>query len=329
MKRRVLLSISMLLAGVCALPVASAQATYPNRLVHLIVPAPPGGPLDNIARLLSDALGKDFGQPVVVVNRPGAGGVIGAAELARATPDGYTLGLGNADSLITGPILVPTAGYDPTRDFDLLSQVAYGRQTLVVHPDVKATTLPELMELARKEPGSVNFASYGPGSRPELIFADLADDSGVEFMSVPYRGFSPALQDLLANRVQVGLVPTSLAAEFQAKNMLRPIVVLGQDRDRSFLQDVTTSAEQGVHRPIMDTHMWVMLFAPRGLPPEVTARIDQAMEKLLADEEFSKRILSAGQYAMPGHAGETLAREFADEHTLITGIMGKLSNISK
>ncbi len=306
----------------CGLSVG-AQAAYPERPVKLIVPFTAGGPADNVARILSSALGQTLGQPLVVENRPGAGGVIGAAEVARAKPDGYTLGISNADSLITGPILVPTAGYDAAEDFTLISQVAMGRQTLVVNPEVPVETLPELVALAKEQPHLINYASFGPGSRPELIFGEVAAQSDVDWIGIPYKGMAQAVQDLLANRVQVALVPSSLAAEFEAKGLVRPIVVLGEERDPYFLPDVTTSVEQDLHTPIMDTHMWVMVFGPAGLPDEVSKKLAEAIQTALGTSEFQSQIRGAGHYAMPGHYGEQLQQEFLVEQDLIGGIVSR------
>lgn len=298
-----------------------AQAAYPERPVRVVVPFAPGGPADNVARVLGAAVGEVLGQPVVVENRPGAGGVIGASEVARAAPDGYTLGVSNADSLITGPLIVPSANYDAAKDFTLISHVALGRQAFVVNPNVAATTLPELIELAKRDPGSINFGSFGPGSRPELLFGEIAENADVEWMGIPYKGMSLVVQDLLAGRLQVALVPTSLAADFGAKGMLRPIVVLGDERDELFLPDVTTSKEQGVHYPIMETHMWNMVYGPKGMPEEVTQVWAETIQKVLATPEFKQKIEGMGQYVMPGHYGEKLNREFVQEQELIRDLV--------
>lgn len=319
MKLKVLISACAisLLSSVAA----GVQAAYPERPIRVIVPFAPGGPADNVARVLGMAVSESLGQPIVVENRPGAGGVIGAAEVARATPDGYTLGVSNADSLITGPILVPTANYDAAKDFDLISHIALGRQAFVVNPNVPVNTLPELIELAKKEPGSINFGSFGPGSRPELLFGEIGENAGVEWMGIPYKGMSLVMQDLLAGRLQVALVPTSLAADFGAKGMVRPIVVLGDERDELFLPDVTTSKEQGVHYPIMETHMWNMLYGPKGMPEEVTRVWTETIQKVLATPEFKEKIEGSGQYVMPGHFGEKLYSDFVQEQELIRGLV--------
>ena len=261
LNKRHLIASTASLAALLAAPRAWAQARYPDQPVRIIVPFPPGGPADIVGRLLARAMTTHFGQSFVVENRAGAGGVIGVEAVARARPDGTTLGIGSSGGLSVLPNLMPRMPYQVDRDIQPISLAISVPQVLAVHPSVPADSVAALVDLARRRPGSLAFASSGSGNSLHLA-AELfrARAGGIELVHVPYRGAAPALTDLVAGQVQMmfGDVPVMLP-QVRAGS-IRALAVTAAERSPA-LPEVPTMAEAGVSG--VESESYYGLIGPR------------------------------------------------------------------
>jgi tripartite-type tricarboxylate transporter receptor subunit TctC len=268
-----------------------ALGQYPAKPLTLIIPFPPGGSTDIVGRVAAEGLSQELGQPIVVDNRAGAGGAIGAKAIADAAPDGYTLGLATVSTHVVNVIVRGDAlRYDPLRDFTLISQIAAVPNVVSVHPGVPARNMKELLEYAKKNPGKLNYGSPGSGSLGHMSMETLKYTGRVDIVHVPYKGAGPALNDTLGGQVQVlyDNLPSSLP-HIQA-GRLRAIAVASEHRVAS-LPEVPTFSEVGL--PMMNDPSWFGLVAPPHLPAEVTARLHSALVKTLEKEETKKRLEAA------------------------------------
>ena len=274
----------------CAAALAQAQS-YPAKPIHLIVPFPPGGGNDTVARAIAQQIGPDLGQPVVVDNRPGAGGSVGAELAAKAPPDGYTLFLAGVGSHAVNPNLHARLPYDPVRDFAPITLVASAPSVLVVNPAVPARSVAEFTAYARANPGKLNYASNGQGSAAQLAAAMYESMAGVMMVHVPYKGIAPALTDLLSGEVQLmfGTV-VALVPHIQA-GKLRALAVTSRSRS-ALLPEVPTLAESGL--PDYEAGSWYGIMAPAGTPRDIIERLHAAIVKALAQPEVAKRLAAEG-----------------------------------
>jgi tripartite-type tricarboxylate transporter receptor subunit TctC len=273
-----------------------AEFTHPIRLV---VPFPAGGPTDIVARPLAQALSAALGQQVVVDNRGGAGGNIGAAAVAQAPADGYTLLLGTVGTNAINQSLYKSLPFDPGRDFTPISLLASAPVVLVVHPSVPAKTLSEFLALARAEPGKVSYGTAGAGSPGHLTGAIFADMAGVKLLHVPYKGSAPAIADLQGGQIMAMFDPVqSPLAHIRAGN-LRAIAVSGRQRS-PVLPEVPTVAESGV--PGFETGAWWALFAPAGLPPQVLARLEAETVRVMQSPRMREQLGALGIEAIGSDA---------------------------
>jgi tripartite-type tricarboxylate transporter receptor subunit TctC len=274
-----------------------AQATaqdYPRKPVRLIVPFAPGGGNDAVARTIAQQMSASLGQQIVIDNRSGAGGVVGAELAAKAPPDGYTLFLGGVGSLAVNPNLHARLPYDPLKDFAPITLIASAPSVLVVHPSVPARTLAEFTALARANPGKLNYASNGNGSSAQLAAVMYEAFAGVQLMHVPYKGLSPALVDLLSGEVQAMFSSIVAIGPHIQSGKLRPLAVTGKKR-ASPLPGVPTIAESGY--PDYEAGSWYGLLAPAGTPREIVARLQGDAVKALEQPEVRGRL--AGEGAEP------------------------------
>lgn len=278
-------------AGLAALAVPALGQSYPSRPIQIVVAYPPGGATDVIGRLLAEALRDRLGQPVVVDNRPAGAATVGTASIARAVPDGYLLGIGNGHALSINPALFADPGYAPTRDFTPVSLVCNSQNLLIVHPDMPATGVTDLIAVLRARPGQLNYASTGSGSPGHLAAELFKTMAGVDMVHVPYRGAAPVLADLLAGRVQVYFAnPASVVGPLQ-EGKLRALAVTGERRSALF-PDLPTVQEAGLPGFVVDS--WYGLIGPAGLSAEVVARLHGAVEAIVATPEFRTRLAAAG-----------------------------------
>lgn len=274
--RRTALGLAVGGTAVAAMP-AYAQS-WPTRPVRLVVPFPPGGPADAIGRLLGEKLAEIWGQPVIIENRGGAGGNIGADVVARSAPDGYTLLLA-ASSHVQGAALYTRLAFDPIRDFTPIAQVAYYGLVLVVHPSVPATTLPEFEALLRAKPGEVTITSAGVGTPTHLTAEIFATRAGVTFTHVPYQGAAPAQTALLGGQVQAMFNNPVLAVPAAQAGRLRALATTGATRSPS-LPETPTLAESGY--PGFESGTWYAMLGPAGVPAPIVAKIDADLRRVIA-----------------------------------------------
>ncbi|CAB3829514.1 hypothetical protein LMG26858_00620 [Achromobacter anxifer] len=279
------------IAGVCFSTAAHAADPYPNKPIRLIVPFAAGGTTDIVARVVADGLGRELGQPVIVENRGGGGGSIGADALARSTPDGYTLGVATVSTMATNPATNPKNPYNPLTDFAPITNMVNVPNVLTVNPAVPAKSLAEFIALLKANPGKYSYASSGAGGIGHLDGELFKSLTKTDMVHVPYRGSGPALNDVIAGQVnaQFDNLPSSMP-HIQA-GKLRALAVAAPKRLPA-LPDVPTFAEGGL--PEMDNMAWYGLVAPAGTPQTVIDRIHDATVKALKDPKIVQRLADGG-----------------------------------
>ena len=264
-----------------------AQTAWPSKPVKFIVPLPPGGTADVLACTLAEKLAVMWGQPVIVDNRPGGNGIIGSEAIARAAPDGYTIGMGNTTAQVSNPFVYTKLSYDPERDFTPLAWLTSNPMFLIVHPSVPATTLQEFIAYAKANPGKLTYASNGVGSSMHLATELMMQRTGISMLHVPYKGMAGAVQDLVAGNVNATVDISSMNWVKQGK--LRAIGVVSEKRYPGAPQ-VASFAEQGL--PKMEIISWLSLHAPAGLPAELQRRINADVNKVLEMPDVRARLAS-------------------------------------
>jgi tripartite-type tricarboxylate transporter receptor subunit TctC len=292
--RVVTLLISAVL--VFASTAADAQAPYPARPIRLIVPFPPGAGTDNVARFVAQKLSEAIKQSVVIENRTGAGGAIGAAEVAKADPDGYTL------LFVAGPFTTVAAsqknpGYDPLRQFVPVAPIAAGPLAFVVSNDVPANSMREFLALAAREPGKLNYGSAGPGSINHLALELLRARTGVNIVHVPYRGMADATKDLLGGQIQsmTASIPATLPQ--LAERRVKVLAVTG-DKRAPQLPGVPSWQEEGVADANVVNYWGIV--APAGTPPEIIAKLNAEVQRVLAQADVRERLEREGAELIAG-----------------------------
>ena len=281
--------VIVVLALVGAAPAAVA-AGYPDHPVRMIVPFTPAGATDLLARLVGERLGAKLGQSVVIDNRAGAGGNVGAEIAAHATPDGYTLLMGPASVYAISATLYPRLGYDLVKDFAPVSLVANVPHVLLVNNDLPVKSVLELVQLAKKNPGQLNIASQGSGTVSHLEAELLKHMSGIDMLHVPYRGSAPAILDLIGGRVQVMFDSIASALPHIRAGKLRAIAVASDTRS-SLLPNVPTVAES---LPGYSAHSWLGIFVPAGTPQSVVDRLQRDLVAAIDDPKAQARLVEAG-----------------------------------
>ena len=285
---------AMLGAGATALlaaPTVQAQETFPNRPIRIVVPYPPGAINDMLARWVADKMPEILGQPGVVENRPGAAGNIGTTHVARSAPDGYTIGIGNTPILAVNPFVYANMGYDPRTEISLVSIAARLMNVLVVNPNSGLTSLAQILERARAQPGRMTFASSGSGSSPHLAGELLKHMTGVDITHVPFRGGAASGTEIIAGRIDMLIdnVPNSIG-HIQGGQM-RALAVTGAQRDPA-LPDVPTFAEAGV--PGFDMYPWFGFIAPPNLPPAVLEKLSTGIRRIVTETDVAEKIRRQG-----------------------------------
>jgi tripartite-type tricarboxylate transporter receptor subunit TctC len=292
--------LAVVAASMIAGSTAFAQGTYPAKPVHLLVPFPPGGAVDIVARTLSDELSKRWGQQIVVENRPGAGGTIAAAALAKAPPDGYTLVLAASGHAIVS-YLYPDLPYDPLRDFTPLSLVGSSPNMMLVRADSPLRSIADVLAAARDKPGQLSYGYAGNGTSPHLAGELLKYMTKVAITPVPYRGGAPVLNDLLGGHIPLSFnnIPESIG--FVQAGKLRPLGVTTAKRS-AVLPDVPTIAESGL--PGYDTGVWWGFLAPAGLPADIKARLAKDCAEVVQVAAVRDRLLKIGAEPIGSSAEE-------------------------
>ena len=294
---QVLRRVTIIFLAVLALTAPGAAQNYPDRVVRIVNPYPPGGSVDVMARLLAQKLGENLGQQFIVENRSGGGGNTGSDSVAKAEPDGYTLLFTAPGPLTVNQTLYSKLTFDPATDFAPIALFATAPIVLIVNPDVPAKNVQELIALARKEPGKINFASAGNGTTNHLSGELFKSMAKVDIVHVPYRGAGPAMNDLIGGHVQMffDLMPVVLPQVTTGK--VRALGAAGAART-SALPDVPTIAEQGV--PGFDASSWYGLVAPAKTPEPVLAKLREEVAKALKTPDMVARIRELG--SEPGAA---------------------------
>lgn len=292
----------------CALAVSgTAHAAWPERAITIIVPFPAGGGTDTFARPLAQQLGQQLGQSVVVDNRGGAGGTLGAGVAARAAPDGYTFFMGGAHHVLA-PSIYKQLSYDIQKDFDPVAMLAQPPQVIVVNPKkLPVKNLRELIEKAKEDPGAINFGSAGMGSTHHLAGELFSLKTGVQFTHVPYQGAGPMLAGLITEQVDLAFDGLGSSASHIRAGSIRPLAVAAAQRSPSF-PDVPTAAEAGL--PDYEVSTWYAMWAPAGTPPEISQKMSEEIIKALNAPKVKELWTSNGS-ATPDLTGAQFG-EFVD-----------------
>jgi tripartite-type tricarboxylate transporter receptor subunit TctC len=285
------------LALVVAMPAArAAEGTFPDHPAKLVVPFPPGGPLDSVGRAIAQKLTEAWGQSVVVENKPGAGGNIGADLVAKSPPDGYTVVMGALSTHAVNPSLYASMPYDAIRDFAPITLVAITPNVLVVNPSLPVHSVKELIAYAKAHPGKLSFGSGSNGSAGHLAGELLKADAHLDMVHVPYRGAAPAMQALLAGDTQLMFDNLASAMQQVKAGKLRALAVTTAKRS-TLVPDLPTMAEAGV--PGFDISTWFGLLAPAGTPAPVIDKWNEAVTRMLREPAMRERLAAQGAEAAP------------------------------
>jgi len=293
-----------LAAPLVARPAAAQPAAWPSRPIRYVVPFPPGGPTDVISRPLVERMRDALGQPVVIENVGGANAAIGTARIARASPDGYTIGLGNTGAMTINPSLYPDLPYDPARDFTPISLITEYDNVLLVPASLPVRTLDDVVALSRSRPGGLAYGSAGSGSSNHLSMELLARAFDMRVEHVPYRGTAPALLDLAAGRIALLFDLVATAAPLIAGGQVRAVATTGRAR-HPLLPDVPAIAETRADFTVIG---WMAVFGPRGLPDAVRDRLNAAVVEALTDPGLIERLRGLGYARRSSTPGELAAR---------------------
>jgi tripartite-type tricarboxylate transporter receptor subunit TctC len=301
------LALAAVLFGMAPLP--SHAQTYPDRPIHIVAPFPAGGLVDVLARAVGDELSKSLGQPVIVENKPGAGGNIGADMVAKSAPDGYTLMMTSPGIQSINQFLYKSMPFDPEKDFAPISLVADMPMLVLVNPKTNITTLKDLIAAAKASPGKLNFGSAGIGTTGHLGQALLVHAAGITVTHVPYRGAAPAVNDLIAGQID-GVVdnPPIVMAHIQA-GTITPLAVAARER-LTVLPDVPTSVEAGL--PAWQASSWFGLVAPAGTPPGILKRLQEETAKAVRRPSMQRFVTESG-ITLVGDTSEEFGRLIDDE----------------
>lgn len=270
---------------------ALAEAAYPAKVIRLVVPFPPGGSTDTLARLLAEQLKEELGQTVVVENKAGAGGNIGGDAVAKAVPDGYTLLLAAAGPTVINPSLYARMSYDPLRDLAPVTMLAREHNLMVVNPSVPAHNLKEFIAYAKARPEQLSFGSPGNGSPAQLAGELLNKSAGIKLQHVPYKGSGPAVADLIAGHITLMIDNMPALLPYVQSGRLRALAV-ASDKRASALPDVPTVEEAGLKGYVVTA--WKGLMAPAGTPRPIIAKLHDATVKILAKPQIRKRLVDLG-----------------------------------
>jgi tripartite-type tricarboxylate transporter receptor subunit TctC len=296
------LAVSVGMAGaLLSSPAAMAQA-FPNKPLRLICPFPPGGAVDIASRAIAQELSKNLGQPVTVENRPGAGGNIGGAEAARANPDGYTIFMTTSGIQAINPVLYAKMPFDPSKDLVPVSALVSLNNVLVLHPSIKANSVPEVIAMAKSQPGTMNYASSGSGTSIHMSGEMFKSLTGVNITHIPYKGSAPAMTDLLGGQVMMMFDNIPSAIPHIKSGKLKALATTGAKRD-PLLPELPTLAEAGVAG--YESGVWFGLAVPANTPRDVIMKLNAEAIKGTRSPEFVKRMTELG-YNIMGTSPEVM-----------------------
>jgi tripartite-type tricarboxylate transporter receptor subunit TctC len=315
------IALALLIAAASAIAIPACAQNYPTRAINLIVPYPPGGGVDSMARIVGDKLSAALGQQVVVDNRGGGGGNIGTRAVARATPDGYTLLLGHTGTMSINPSLYTNPGYEPVKDFSGIGLIASMPVGLLVHSSFPAKTVSEFVAMAKAQPGKFNIGTAPVGTGSYLCAELFKSMAGVDVQIVPYKGTAPVMNDLLGGHVPIafGVLPPAIG-NLESGN-LRALAVTSLKRF-SGLPNVPTVAESGL--PGFEAVLRYGLAAPKGTPQEIIDRLNKELRVLVASDDVKKRIATEGGDPLTSSPAEYDA-DIASEATKWATLIKKLN----
>jgi tripartite-type tricarboxylate transporter receptor subunit TctC len=306
MRRRLL--TACLATAACLLAHDAVAQAWPNRTVRIVVPYAPGGGVSVLAQLIGTKLSEQTRQPVVIENRPGAGGNVGADAVAKSTPDGYTILLHTSAQASAGP-LYKSLPFDPIKDFVPVTKVIASQLLACSSLKHPATTLREFVAHARARPGSLNYASSGPGSSLHLFAELLKASAGIDLVHIPYRGDAPMITAMIAGDVQFAFLPQGTGLATIQGNQVRALAVTGRKR-MAALPNVPTVQEEGVGG--LEEGSWNGVWVPAGTPPDIVLAIQQAVARTLVDPQVRERMLAVGQEPVGNSPAEFAAEYKAD-----------------
>jgi len=300
---------ALLAATLLAPAIARAQDGFPNRAIRLVVPWPPGGPIDLASRPIATRMAELLGQPVVIENRGGANGTIGALHVSQAAADGYTLLIASPGPVSISPLARGQAALEPLKIFTPVSQLVSSPSALVVRKDLPARNLAELIALAKAQPGALSYASAGPASINHLSGATLAARGGVDLLHVPYQGAAPALTDLIAGRIDMAFFGIGVALPLVQRGDARALAV-GNLRRATALPDVPTVAET---YPGFQADNWYGILAPLNTPRPVVEKLHQAAVAAMRTPSVARMMAEAGNEVSPSESPEAFAAMMAED----------------
>lgn len=305
MFKKILLALSA-----CTTLLTGAQAAYPEKPVNVIVPFAAGGGIDVLFRAIAVQLTNRWKQPVVVENKSGAGSSIGASQVARAPADGYTLLATVNQTMVANRYLYKKLPYDPDKSFEPIMMMVKADQLIVANPRLQANTLKEVVELARKDPDTLNFGSYGSGSQPHLLFSLINDREKIKITHIPYNGIAPNLTAIVAGDVQLASGSVAVMDTFIKAGKLKPIAIASESRMSQY-PGVPTTSEQGY--PYARISIWYSLFAPAGTPIASIREIQAAVKAVLDDPKFAEQYVRAKGLRVVAGDGKALAESIRIE----------------
>ncbi|ARU06676.1 ABC transporter substrate-binding protein [Comamonas serinivorans] len=316
MQRRHCLALAVL---ACVSGQAFAQAAFPSKPIRLIVPFAAGGTTDIIARVMSEPMSRALGQQVVVDNKGGAGGIIGAQEAARAQPDGYTISIATVSTTAANPAINKKTGYDPIKDFVAVSNIAATPNIVVVNPKFAAKDFKSFMELIKKEPGKYSYASSGTGGIGHMQTELFKSLTGLDMQHIGYKGAGPALNDVVAGQVPIMFDNLPSALPFIKQGQLVPIVVASSERVKA-IPDTPTFKEVGLE-PV-NRMAYYGILAPKGTPKDVVDKLHAAVVTALKDPAVRKRIEDTGSIVV-GNTPEQFAKQIEAEYAIYKEVVAK------
>ena len=304
---RMVLLLSCL--GLAPLAALAADTGFPSRPVTLVIPFPPGGATDVNGRVIAQRLGKELGQPVVIENRGGAGTVIGASYVSKAAPDGYTLLISSGTTFTVNPAIRPNLPYDPVKSFEPIGLAGRVGIILLANSEVPVQTVKQFVDYVKASPGKYSYASYGTGTTSQFAGETILHAAGLKMTHVPYKGSAPAMTDLMGGQVPFSVDTVSAAIPQLKSGKIKAIAVTTAKRS-ALLPDVPTMAESGY--PEVNTDTWLVVVAPKGLPPEVKAKLEKALAATIADPDTRAKLSAQGMepgYSNSAAVSELIAKE--------------------
>lgn len=295
--------------GLASLTASAAEPVFPSRPVTLVIPFPPGGATDVNGRIIGQRLSKELGQPVVIENRAGAGTIIGASYVSKATPDGYTLLVSSGTTFTVNPAIRPNLPYDPVKGFEPIGIAGRLALILLANSEVPVKTVKQFVDYVKASPGKYSYASYGTGTTSHFAGESILHAAGLKMTHVPYKGSAPAMTDLMGGQVAFSVDTVSAAIPQLKSGKIKAIAVTTAKRS-TLLPDVPSLAESGY--PDIDMDSWLILAAPKGLPSEAKARLEKALAATMADPDTRARLSAQGLepvYSNAAAASELIHRE--------------------